>query len=338
MDTLLNYSEIELLEKYVFQSFKKNGIENYMWDDSMKVEVKGDSIITNTDKVRYDMTGMRLNIMNDFNIGEWLVVSNISDLISSGGIPKYIMLNLSFPKDFFLNKFLDILNGISSACLKYNIQIIGGDLSTSKEVGLVATAIGELHGIQYVRRDNSKVGDLLFTEASPGLTSTCLYYHYSAKEKGMTLSNNELKELNSSFTTHDLRIDASKIISNSNYNMSCIDNSDGFGHTLLELSKRNNCGMHIKKEKLKIHEISHKVAEFLQKKVEEIICGPGADHKLIGVVSKEDDQTINKLKSINFNMIGELESQTDILIDGIPQPKTLLSGWNHFGNWKTKYK
>ncbi len=331
-----DFTEIQLIDNFIYPIFEKNNFSKYYGDDSIKVNINSNSILLNTDKVRYDITGMRLNIMNDFHLGEWLVTSNISDIVSSGGTPKGILLNLSFPKKFPLKKFIDLLNGISNACINYQMDVLGGDLSTSSEVSLSATVFGDLENRNYINRSNSQIEDIIFCQRYAGLTSTCLYYYYSALPKGLKLNKSELEILNNSFLKPPISFEASKLLSSSGLRISCMDNSDGLGHSFNEISRKNNCGLDI--NALEIHEITYKVAEFLNSSVETIVCGPGADYTLVGTIEQNGYNLLQQLEKNGIVMIGTVDDTNEVKVNGEQLSSEILSGWNHFGNWQKTYK
>ncbi len=90
-----------------------------------------------------------------------LVSSNLSDIASCGGTPKYALISITVPKHInaaFLEKFYKQLNELT---VLYNFGIIGGDVSAGKEFNLTMTVVGRAERVNCLR-NNAKAGDVLF--------------------------------------------------------------------------------------------------------------------------------------------------------------------------------
>ena len=57
-------------------------------------------------------------------IGWKAVAINISDIAAMGGIPKYVVISISIPRNLGQGSVKGILSGIKKACKKFNVSVI----------------------------------------------------------------------------------------------------------------------------------------------------------------------------------------------------------------------
>ena len=96
---------------------------------------------------------------------------NLSDIASMGAKPIFYNLALNIPKSKvkkFIPKFVE---GLNLDQLKYNISLIGGDLTSSlKHINITITMFGHLPTGVAVPRDKVKKGDNLYVTGELGLS------------------------------------------------------------------------------------------------------------------------------------------------------------------------
>ena len=126
-------SNEEKIIKYFTKNYNKIG-DDCAYLSQTKQLISSDTLVEN---IHFD-----LKYFTPKNIAHRLFTANYSDIQSSGGKPKYVLLNLSFPnKNFrFVNK---IIKNFHRYCLKYGIEIIGGDTTASDKIFLSLTIISD---------------------------------------------------------------------------------------------------------------------------------------------------------------------------------------------------
>ena len=109
---------------------------------------------------------------------------NLSDLAAMGAKPLYYSLALALPKinyEFFLKSFS---KGLMSDQKKFNIFLIGGDMSASKKHIIVTISIiGKLPKGEAVSRNGAMPGDSLYVTGQLGLSNIGLNYNKSIKKE-----------------------------------------------------------------------------------------------------------------------------------------------------------
>ncbi len=94
------------------------------------------------------------SFMTPYEIARKAVLVNISDILASGAEPKYILIGLSgklnkkFIKEFYL--------GINDTIEKYNIKLIGGDLTKADKLSISITILGDYKNRNVSSRKNAK--------------------------------------------------------------------------------------------------------------------------------------------------------------------------------------
>jgi len=121
-----------------------------------------------------------------FYLGYKSLWVNISDILSSGSIPEYFLLNLNINNNF---KIFQFLKGLKYAADLYKIKLIGGNTSYSEKISINIALFGKT--IKTFLRNKAKVGEGVFVykylgEAATGLEileSKSNYDNLSSLEK-----------------------------------------------------------------------------------------------------------------------------------------------------------
>ncbi len=81
-------------------------------------------------------------------IGQKAILRNFADVEAMGARPTAALLAIAAPADTPVNFVRGIAEGIGLRCAFYNAELVGGDLTRSKELVITVTAIGSLGGSQ----------------------------------------------------------------------------------------------------------------------------------------------------------------------------------------------
>src|SRR6187551_3227584 len=77
------------------------------------------------------------------HLGYKAVVVNLSDIYAMNATPTQIIIGLGFSNRFSVEALDEFYEGVYAACEKYNVDLIGGDTSTSQKGFIISvTAIG----------------------------------------------------------------------------------------------------------------------------------------------------------------------------------------------------
>jgi thiamine-monophosphate kinase len=115
-----------------------------------------------TEGVHFD-----LRLTTWFQIGFKLISSNVSDIYAMGGNPRFVLLDLAMDKKTDERSLESFLDGIESAMAVYRVELIGGDLSSSKGgVAVSATLAG--YAKKPVMRKGARPGDNIYVTGKLG--------------------------------------------------------------------------------------------------------------------------------------------------------------------------
>lgn len=161
-------NELELL-KIIEEIFLEPipGVEVGIGDDGAvfrpspgyKVVVSSDSMVEN---VHFDF-----EYMEPLEIAPRIVLSNVSDIVAMGGIPRFILLSIIAPETIKIQLIEEILRGIKREIKRWKLGVIGGNISLGKELSFTVTIIGEVEGIPLLR-NGAQVGDKIYVTGEVG--------------------------------------------------------------------------------------------------------------------------------------------------------------------------
>lgn len=325
--TLKDLGEKKIIKTIIKPLFNPNNDKNLIGDDCAILTNKKNKICISTDRVPSDLLAFKYGLINYFELGYYLAVLNISDSVAAGAIPNSLLLTFAFPSNFHIKDLKSILLGVNKACKHYKVRVVGGDLSDSQEISLSATIVGFSNYPLY--RKGIKNRDIIFCSDTVGLTPTAFRYFFEAKGKGMHLTKKEEQILVRQFSSPKAKIELVKKLSINKLKVCCMDNTDGIGQSLKELSEINSIQITLFYENIPIHPITQKVAHFL--KMDPIILAlePGADFQLVGSIRKSIPCT--DLQKLGVHVIGQAEIGNGIALrHGNKKINIEIKGWNYY--------
>ena len=109
---------------------------------------------------------------------DWLgyksLAVNISDIAAMGGTATYATVSLGLPAKIGLDFMKIFYQGLKKAADEYALTIVGGDLSSSKELIISIALLGEADEDKIMRRDQAKPGDKLLVTGTLGASAAGL--------------------------------------------------------------------------------------------------------------------------------------------------------------------
>ena len=242
-----------------------------------------------------------LNYTTPYKLGAKSALVNISDVLASGATPKYLTIALSLPKTID-NKFIEeFYKGINDTALKFDIEIIGGDITGSeKNIFISICAIGSTKDRNISSRANAKEDYVIITSGEHGSSAAGLY-----------LLKENIKTPNELIEEHlipNISKEASELISkNIQSQYAMMDSSDGIVDAVFKIAQASNLSAEIDLDKIPFNEKIKNISSNINYK-NWILYG-GEDYKLIAAISKKDFEII-KNKNI-FTEIGYITKKKE---------------------------
>ena len=137
------------------------------FEDDMQTLVSVDILC---EGVHFDLTYCPLK-----HLGYKAAVVNFSDIYAMNGTPTQIVVGLGISSRFSVEAIEELYKGIRLACDLYNVDLVGGD-TTSSKAGLFisVTVIGKAKKDEIVYRSGAKPNDLLCVSGNLGAAYTGL--------------------------------------------------------------------------------------------------------------------------------------------------------------------
>ena len=167
-------SEAGLVERLreLFQTSFAQGVEVGIGDDAAVISASNNKLVATLDIAIEDVHFKSL-WSSPFQIGAKLTTANLADLFSMGATPKYLLVGAAISEVNNSEVITELAQGIRSVADKFEVSVIGGDLSKSEKMSLSITALGEM-AKDPITRSGASAGDLIDLSSLPGLSAAGL--------------------------------------------------------------------------------------------------------------------------------------------------------------------
>ena len=290
-------------EKELINRLGKFMPNNQASDDCALVKAINENLLINSDCLVENVHFNDLTIC-PHDLGWKAVISNISDLLSSGSNKTIgITISLILPVKTEWAWVEELYKGIDKALKKYGGIILGGDCSKGNQKTISITAFG-IQGELELKRNACKPGDIILTTGIHGLSKL----GFMIKNKANFDNNVSLNErlINKSikhfcrpkvypfFLKNLLKSRSNKKIKR----IGCTDSSDGLFQALQDLAIASNCKAIINYEKIPKDKDWPKGDKW-----DEYYFFGGEDYELVFSLPKKWAKNLSKLDK-NINEIG----------------------------------
>jgi len=306
-------------------------------DDAAVIDHFGKQTVITTDML---VEGIHFDLMYTplKHLGYKSVVVNLSDIYAMNATPTHITISIAFSNRFSLEALDHFYEGVYAACEKYNVDLIGGDTSSSQKGFIISvTAIGEIATDKIVKRSGAQKGDLLCVSGYLG--GAFLGLTLLEREKKIYLENPEIQpdlENQQYIVGRMLKPEARKDIieyfeNNNILPTSMMDVSDGLSSEILHICKQSNVGCKLYEEKIPIHEESKQYAYKLELDPTACALSGGEDYELIFTVPQSEYDKLVLSEEISvIGYITDVEEGATIITKGGNTHKLTAQGWNAF--------
>ena len=307
-------------------------------DDAAVLDHFGKQIVVTTDLliegVHFDMVYTPLT-----HLGYKSVIVNLSDVYAMNAMPAQITLSIGISNRFSVEALEEFYEGVYAACEKYNVDLVGGDTTTSNKGFIISvTAIGEVIPDRFVKRDGAKKGDLVCVSGDLGAAYLGLLL--MEREKKIFMESPSVQpdlESQDYILRRLLKPEARKdIISffeeNDILPTSMMDISDGLSSEILHICKQSNVGCVLHEDKIPVDEASRQFAFKLDLDPTACALSGGEDYELLFTIKQEDYDKIVLNEQISvIGYITEPAEGSHIITRSGNKHALTAQGWNAFG-------
>ncbi len=285
--------------------------------------------------VHFDLSYMPLK-----HLGYKAVVVNLSDVYAMNAEPTQITVSIAVSNRFPVEALEELYAGIEAAAKFYNIDVIGGD-TTSSTIGLLIsiTAIGVVNKGEAVYRSGAKENDLLVLTGDLGAAYMGL--QVLEREKAVFKVNpNSQPDLEPySYLVEkqlkpEARMDISKLLKELNVMPTAmIDISDGLSSEIIHICKNSKVGCNLYEDKIPLDPQVISTCEEFNLDSTTIALSGGEDYELLFTIKTEDYPKIkaNPHLTIIGHITNEKEGIHMVSRAGTKIP-LIARGWNALKN------
>ncbi len=310
-------------------------------DDAAVLENSNNQTVITTDLllqgIHFDLIYTPLK-----HLGYKAVIASLSDVYAMNATPKQITVSIGISSRMTLDTLEQLYAGIDLACEKYNIDLIGGDTSTSLTgLTISITAIGEVNKEDVVYRSGAKPNDLICVSGDLGAAYMGL--QLLEREKKVHENNSGVQPDLSGYDyilERQLKPEAKKEIIEFLKEIgvkptSMIDLSDGLSSDIMQICKSSKTGCRIYENKIPIDHTTSLMAEELNINPIVAALNGGEDYELLFTISIDDYDKFTKETDLKIYTIGHIteESKGKYLVTTSDQEVELQAqGWNSTNN------
>ena len=305
-------------------------------DDAAVIDHFGKQTVITSDLliegVHFDLTYTPLK-----HLGYKSVVVNLSDIYAMNAIPTQIVLSLGFSNRFSVEALDDFYEGVYTACEKYEVDLVGGDISSSQKGFIISiTAIGEVTPDKFVKRSTAQKDDLLCVSGNLGAAYIGLLF--LEREKKIFMESPSVQPdlegesyVIGRFLKPEARKDIIEFFAKSEIApTSMMDISDGLSSEILHICKQSNLGCVLYEEKIPVAEQMKQAAYKFEIDPTACALSGGEDYELLFTLQQSDYDKI--VLSEEISVVGymtELEKGAHIITKGGGKHAITAQGWNH---------
>lgn len=305
-------------------------------DDAAVIDHFGKQTVVTTDLL---LEGVHFDLMYTplKHLGYKAAVVNLSDIYAMNAQPTQLVVSIGISNRFSVEAVSELYEGIYAACRKYEVDLVGGDTSSSQK-GLVlsVTAIGEVAPDKFVKRSTAQKGDLLCVSGDLGAAYVGLLF--LEREKKIFLESpavqpdlEEEQYVIGRLLKPEARKDIIEFLGDAGIMpTSMLDISDGLSPEILHLCKQSELGCVLYEEKIPVSEATRLAAYKFEIDPTACALSGGEDYELLFTLSQADyDKLVLNEQISVIGYMTEAEQGARIITKGGSTHALTAQGWNH---------
>ena len=335
---LSKLGEFGLIEHLTEQfEIKQSSTIKSIGDDAAVLDFKKKQIVVTTDMlvegVHFDLSYVPLK-----HLGYKSVIVNLSDVYAMNAEATQITVSIAVSNRFPLEALEALYEGIALASKIYNVDVVGGDTTSSTSGLLISiTAIGVVNADDVVYRKGAKPNDLLVVSGDLGAAYMGLQILEREKEV-FKVNPNNLPDLDA-YTyimerqlKPEARKDIIKLLKDLNVKPTAmIDISDGLSSEILHICKASKVGCDVYEDKLPLDPQVISSCEEFNIDSTTVVLNGGEDYELLMTISQDDFPKIKA--NPNFTVIGFMtdeNSGANLVTRAETKIPLQAQGWKNF--------
>lgn len=294
--------------------------------------------------VHFDLTYVDMK-----HLGYKSAMVNISDIFAMGGTPRQMTVSIALSKRFKVEDIEDFYEGLRMACDKWNVDIVGGD-TTSSLTGLAIsiTVLGDADKEDVIYRSGAKDTDLICVSGNLGAAYCGLQLlereksvYYMQLQEARKKNKDAVVDFQPDFSGREYllerqlqpeaRGDILKTLRQAGIRpTSMIDISDGLSSEIMHICKESNTGCRLFEKEIPIDYQTAVMAEEMNMNLSTCALNGGEDYELLFTCPIGDYEKVKELDDIRI--IGHITKKElgTLLVTRDGQEFPLKAqGWQH---------
>ncbi len=284
--------------------------------------------------VHFDRTYVPLRALG------WKAIAvNVSDVVAMNARPRFATVSLGLPNNLSVEGAETLYTGITQACERYGLAVVGGDTTASARLTLSVTVIGEAMESEIVTRAGAQPGDLLCVTGDLGGAAAGLQVLIAGKDAmsegdGAAESRPDLTEF-ATIVERQLmpqaRLDRVQAWAEAGVRpTSLIDVSDGLASEAHHLSQAGTVGAVIDGGLLPVHVQTVLAAQRFDARAEAYVLYGGEDYELLFTMAEADAP---KLAKDTYAVVGQIVEPDEGVVLRLPDGNRVPlqgGGYRHY--------
>ena len=294
--------------------------------------------------VHFDLTYVDMK-----HLGYKSAMVNISDIFAMGGTPRQMTVSIALSKRFKVEDIEDFYEGLRMACDKWNVDIVGGD-TTSSLTGLAIsiTVLGDADKEDVIYRSGAKDTDLICVSGNLGAAYCGLQLlereksvYYMQLQEARKKNKDAVVDFQPDFSGREYllerqlqpeaRGDILKTLRQAGVRpTSMIDISDGLSSQIMHICKESDTGCRLFEKEIPIDYQTAVMAEEMNMNLSTCALNGGEDYELLFTCPIGDYEKVKELDDIRI--IGHITKKElgTLLVTRDGQEFPLKAqGWQH---------
>jgi thiamine-monophosphate kinase len=333
LSELGEFGLIDLLTKDI--SLVNSSSVHGVGDDAAVVDNKGKLTLVSTDLlvegVHFDLSYTPLK-----HLGYKAAVVNISDIAAMNGTAKQLLVGLSVSNRFPVEALEELYSGIRQACKVYNVDLVGGDTTSSvRGLFLSITVIGEAEPGDVVYRHTARDHDLICVSGDLGGAYMGLLL--LEREKAVFQGDPDMQpdiEGNDYILERQLkpepRTDIISLLKEAHIKPTAmIDISDGLGSDLLHICNDSKLGCRIYEDTIPLDATTINMAGVFNISPITAALNGGEDYELLFTIDQLDYEKVKAIPGITIiGHMTELSEGAGLVANDGALVEITAQGWN----------
>lgn len=311
--------EFALIRRLTGRPLRDPAVVKGVGDDCAVLEYTPDRHLLVTVDMMVENDHFTLAWHSPFQVGWKLMESNVSDIISMGGTPRWAFISLSLTPAIQVEFMDEFYRGLYESAGRHNVALVGGDTTHGRDLVLNLALLGDVEKPLVRLRSHAVPRDLI-----------CATGMLGKSEAGLRLLRNGYREgyLAGHLEPRCRREWEGKAIARHAHAM--IDVSDGLGSEVAHICEESGTGARIDWERIPLSPGTVEAAKTLGDPPQEYALYGGEDFELVFTIPPANIPLLEK-EFRDFTVVGEiLPPEQGVFISRQGKRLALKKGYDHF--------